>query len=288
METRTAQTQPVSQHISQISSVKADYSHITLTEEEAAAAIHEAKAKKDASLRMEAYKRKLYEKPIFKQLSYDELDAIIRQKYSVVDVMDKDFSQKVAAFKENRISPYILNDTNRTIYEQLCQYFTNDEGFELSGEHELGKGILLRGPIGCGKTTLMQMFSVNSFRPFDVLSCRVIADSYSKNGSDALYNFAGLQQAYAHQNYGHKEIGLCYDDLGTEEIKKNFGNEVNVMQDIIYKLYDNKNFGFFHCTTNLGSVDIAERYGERVKSRIFEMFNVISYPGEAKDWRTSK
>ncbi len=287
METRANEIQPVSQHISKISNVKADYSHITLTEAEEAAAIHEAKAKKDALLRMEAYKRRLYEKPVYKQLSYDELDAIVREKHHVVDVHDQNYSAMIERYREQKVLPFILNDTNRTIYEQLCQYFSNDEGFEMSDSLSLQKGILLRGPIGCGKTTLMQMFCVNSFRPYELISVRVIADSYSKNGSDALYNFSSLQRAYAQQNYGHTEIGLCYDDIGTENLKKNFGNEVNVMQDIVYKLYDLKNFSFFHGTTNLGSDGIEEMYGPRVKSRIYEMYNVISFPGTAKDWRIS-
>jgi hypothetical protein len=285
METRSNQALPIAQHTGQISSVKADYSHIQLTDEEIAAAIHAAKAKKDAELRMEQYKRRLFEKPVYQQLTYDELDAMVREKYSIVDVSDADFATRSLEFRKNGITPFILDDNNRTIYEQLCQYFTNDEAFELSGEYKLSKGILLRGPIGCGKTSLMQMFKVNSFRPFEVFSCRVIADNYSKNGPDALYHFSSLQAAYSHQNFGHKEIGICYDDLGTESSKKNFGNEVNVMQDILYKLYDQKNFGFFHCTTNLGSDNIEEIYGDRVISRIYEMYNVISYPSTAKDWR---
>lgn len=282
METRTSQTQQVSQHISKHFNVKADYSHITLTQDEIDEALHQAKAKKDAALNMEAYKKRLYAQPVYAQFNYDDLDAYVRKTHHVVDVAD---TALYNALKAEGKTPYILDKTNREIYEILCQYFSNDPSFELDGIHSLKKGILLRGPIGCGKTTLMRMFCVNTFRPYEVISCRVIADNYSKNGSDALYNFSSLQPAYAHQNFGHKEIGICYDDLGTEEQKKNFGNEVNVMQDIIYKLYDNRLFGQFHCTTNLGSKEIEEIYGPRVKSRVFEMYNVISYPTSAKDWR---
>lgn len=282
METRTNQTVPVSQHTSQISKVKADYSHIQLTQEEIDAALHDAKAKKSAALNMEAYRKRLYSQPVYEQFNYEQLDAYVRKNHSVVN---SDDLEGIRAIKAAGKVPYILDEGNREIYETLCQYFTNDPSFELDEKYSLKKGILLRGPIGCGKTSLMEMFMVNTFRPFEVISCRVIADQYSKNGSDALYGFSSLQAAYAHQNFGHKEIGICYDDLGTEEIKKNYGNEVNVMQDIIYKLYDNRNFGYFHSTTNLGSIDIAERYGDRVKSRVFEMFNVISFPASAKDWR---
>ncbi len=282
METRSAQTQPVSQHINQISKVKADYSHVVLTQEEIDEALHQAKAKKSAAMNMEAYRQRLYATPVYEQFSYEQLDAYIRKNHNVVNADDFEGISKI---KEAGNVPYILNEGNTEIYEVLCQYFSNDPSFELGEEYSLKKGILLRGPIGCGKTSLMQMFMVNTFRPFEVISCRVIADQYSKNGSDALYTFAALQPSYAHQNFGHKEIGFCYDDLGTEDNKKNFGNEVNVMQDIIYKLYDIKNFGFFHSTTNLGSADIAEIYGDRIKSRVFEMFNVISFPASAKDWR---
>jgi len=40
-----------------------------------------------------------------------------------------------------------------------------------------------------------------------------------------------------------------------------------------------------HATTNLAAKEIEELYGKRVRSRLREMFNLISFPAETKDKR---
>jgi len=242
----------------------ANYDHITLTAEEEAAAIHRAKGEKDARLKTEAYKKKLFEEPKYEVLDFDAL----KNKITVNN------------------PEFIIDDNNREIFELLCQYFSNDPGFELDGRYSFKKGILLFGPIGCGKTYLMRLLGVNSFRPYTMIACRSIADTYSKQGADTLYQYSEMQLAYKHQNYGHTHTGRCFDDLGTEDVKKNYGNEVNVMQDIIYKIYDNRLLGNFHLTTNLTGDEINSYYGPRVGSRMREMFNIIDFPINAPDRRS--
>lgn len=39
-------------------------------------------------------------------------------------------------------------------------------------------------------------------------------------------------------------------------------------------------------TTNLNAEELERLYGDRVRSRLREMFNLISFPPEAKDRRT--
>ncbi|KQC02069.1 hypothetical protein AQF98_00405 [Pedobacter sp. Hv1] len=241
----------------------ANYDHIELTHDEIDAALHYAKGQKDAKLKMEAYKRKLFEQPKYEVLDYEALRSMIITN-----------------------NPgFIIDNNNKEIFELLCQYFSNDPGFELDGRYSLKKGILLFGPVGCGKTFLMRLFGVNSFRPYSLISCRSIADQYSKIGSDSLIASSEKQLVYKHQYYGHESIGRCYDDLGTEELKKNYGNEVNVMQDIIYKVYDNMLIGHFHITTNLNSEEIENNYGTRIRSRMREMFNLLDFDVNAPDRR---
>lgn len=209
-----------------------------------------------------AYAAKLRHERGYKQLNFDELKELILSNYP----------------------EFVIDESNELIFDLLCMYFTNDPLFEMEG-YSFMKGIMLVGPVGCGKTSLMKMFAINSFRPFTLTPCRTIADEYVINGTPSLYQYSDLKTVYPQQNYGHSKIGQCFDDLGTEDDKKNFGNSVNVMADVILKLYDNKNYPNFHITTNIGGDEISDIYGDRVRSRMRQMFNVIKFDTTSKDRR---
>jgi DNA replication protein DnaC len=51
-----------------------------------------------------------------------------------------------------------------------------------------------------------------------------------------------------------------------------------------YDLFVNRKM-LTHITTNLSSSEIEELYGERVRSRMREMFNLIAFNESAKDKR---
>lgn len=170
-------------------------------------------------------------------------------------------------------------------YELLQWYFSKDSRFVDSG-YSLSKGLLLVGPVGCGKTTMMKAFSKNIYQSFTIISCRKIADEY-KN-SKPIYRYSDVSKNnFPHLYYGHSELGWCFDDLGTEEKKKNFGDELNVMEDIILNWYDKLTIGFnkIHITTNLYMDQIEEKYTARVRSRMRQMFNVIEFNEHSKDLR---
>lgn len=241
-----------------------NYDHIELTEEELAAAIHHAKSIKAAKLKEIEYAKKINSPKEYPRFNYDQLQEYLLRKHP----------------------NYIIDDKNREIFETLCLYFSNDPAFELQKDgFSFRKGIMLYGPIGCGKTSLMKMFAVNSFRPFALVSCRAVADSYAEEGAPALYRYADLKPVFPEQNFGIPEIGRCFDDLGTEEDKKNFGNQVNVMQDVLFKIYDNQLTGNFHVTTNIIGDEIDTHYGARIRSRMREMFNVLVFDEDAPDRR---
>lgn len=241
-----------------------NYDHIELTEEETAAAIHDAKSKKAARLKEIEYAKKISAPKVYPKFDYETLKSYVLKKHP----------------------GYIVDDSNREIFETLCLYFSNDPAFEMQGEgFSINKGVMLYGPVGCGKTSLMKMFAINSFRPFAIASCRSVADSYAVEGSPALYRYSGLQPVFPEQNFGIPEIGRCFDDLGTEDDKKNFGNQVNVMQDILFKVYDAGLMGNFHMTTNIIGQQIEEQYGARIRSRMREMFNVLIFDDSAPDRR---
>jgi len=70
-------------------------------------------------------------------------------------------------------------------------------------------------------------------------------------------------------------MGMCIDDLGTEDIKNHYGNKKNVIGDLIELKYAKKTTGIYlHGTTNLTAEQLKDFYGSRVTSRMREIFNL--------------
>ena len=79
----------------------------------------------------------------------------------------------------------------------------------------------------------------------------------------------------------------CFDDLGVEHVGRYYGKDCNVMGEILISRYDIfKQKGIkTHITTNLNADELQEKYGERVRSRMREMFNLISFDENSVDKR---
>lgn len=73
-----------------------------------------------------------------------------------------------------------------------------------------------------------------------------------KNGYEAINNFTQKQ------NFQSKLTGYCFDDLGTEQQIKHFGNDCNVMAEILISRYEHfvENKSITHITTNLSATEI--------------------------------
>ncbi len=176
----------------------------------------------------------------------------VKKKYSAEELSGL-FQQK-----------YQIFDETREIVWQMCLYFAQDNRCELN----LEKGLLLAGGVGCGKTTLMRFFANIQPNHYQMKSVREISYEYAEHGEMIL-------KSYSNGAY-------CFDDMGTESNKKHFGNESNVLEDIISNRYDSESLT--HITTNLRSEDIEEAYGIRVRSRLRSMVNLIDFKN-AKDLR---
>lgn len=246
-----------------------NYDHIVLTEEEQAEVLRLARKQKHHQQQAAAYREKISKPPMYGTMDFETL-------------------YKFALAKSKELIPwFVIDDAIRDIYNLLALYFSGDARFsDRDGTFSLDKGILLLGPLGCGKTSLMKSFTVNSFNAYSVVSCRKVGDDYSQLGADAIANYSNLIPVYAHQYFGQTGIGICFDDLGTESSRKHYGNELNVMAEIILNRYDNRQVkGKTHFTANLTTDQIESMYGARVKSRLREMCNVIEFSPSAQDRR---
>jgi energy-coupling factor transporter ATP-binding protein EcfA2 len=174
-------------------------------------------------------------------------------------------------------------ESDYPILHKLIAYFLKDEQACSQLNIDLEKGILLTGPIGCGKTTLINLmkFLTPSEHKFIVKPCRDISFEFIQDGYQIIHKYSKGKL------YQSEPRTYCFDDLGTENNLKYFGNECNVIAEILLNRYD-----LFiakklktHLTTNLSATEIETQYGNRVRSRLRSMLNLIAFDKTAPDKR---
>lgn len=176
-----------------------------------------------------------------------------------------------------------IHQEDHDLISKLLAYILKDEEICMKNGISLKKGILLTGPVGCGKTTLMNLLRL--FQPGDnryiMKSCRDVSFEFIQEGYAVILKYG--KQAFNQD----KPKMYCFDDLGTENNLKYYGNECNVMTEILLSRYDMfvSRQMITHITTNLNSSEIESLYGIRVRSRMREMFNLVSFEKEARDKR---
>lgn len=176
-----------------------------------------------------------------------------------------------------------IHQEDHDLISKLLAYILKDEEICMKNGISLKKGILLTGPVGCGKTTLMNLLRL--FQPGDnryiMKSCRDVSFEFIQEGYSVILKYG--KQAFNQD----KPKMYCFDDLGTENNLKYYGNECNVMTEILLSRYDMfvSRQMITNITTNLNSSEIESLYGIRVRSRMREMFNLVSFEKEARDKR---
>ena len=175
-------------------------------------------------------------------------------------------------------------DEDRPLITGLLAYFLQDADGAREKNLSLHKGILLTGPVGCGKTSLMTLLRL--FQPaenrFLLKSCREVSFEFIGEGYSVIHKYSKVSfNSGIYRSY-------CFDDLGTESNLKFYGNECNVMAEILLNRYDLfvREKTLTHITTNLNSSEIESIYGSRVRSRMREMFNLISFHQNSMDKRS--
>ena len=188
------------------------------------------------------------------------------------------------------IKGHLLFGKNFKIYKEdepllfkLCNYFIQDHYSCAQMGIDTNKGLLLSGPVGCGKTSLMKLLIhlAPHKTNYEIIPTRDIVFNFNAKGYDVLGKYNKTQ------NY-------CFDDLGVEPTGSHYAKECNVMGEILlsrYDLYIQSGFrqclrhSKTHITTNLNAKEIENRYGNRVRSRMRAMFNLISFETPSPDKR---
>jgi hypothetical protein len=88
------------------------------------------------------------------------------------------------------------------------------------------------------------------------------------------------------EDYGNGQY-FCFDDLGVEPIGRHYGKDCNVMGEILLSRHDLflKYKIKTHGTTNLNAKELEDKYGNRVRSRMRELFNLVGFDKGSKDKR---
>lgn len=174
-------------------------------------------------------------------------------------------------------------ETDHNLIFKLIAYFLKDEPTCCQFGINLNKGILLSGPVGCGKTSLLNImkYLTPTEHKFIVKPCRDISFEFIQDGYSIIHKYSKGRL------YESDPKIYCFDDLGLENNLKYYGNECNVMGEILlsrYDIYISKRIAT-HITTNLSASEIETNYGNRVRSRMREMLNLVAYDKTTKDKR---
>ncbi|TDN79348.1 hypothetical protein DET49_13811 [Salegentibacter sp. 24] len=177
------------------------------------------------------------------------------------------FGKKFKIYKEDK-----------AVLLKLCSYFIRDKENCKKYGIDIDKGILLSGPVGCGKTTLMKLLRhlVPNQRPYEMIPSRNVTFSFNHLGYKTI------------EDYGCTKF-FCFDDLGVEPPGRFYGKDLNVMGEVLlsrYELYLETNQKLkTHATTNLNAEELEKSYGNRVRSRMRELFNLVAFDESSGDKR---
>jgi energy-coupling factor transporter ATP-binding protein EcfA2 len=181
-----------------------------------------------------------------------------------------------------------IYNEDQPVIEKLLVYFLADRTRAKELDINLKKGIMLTGPVGCGKTTLMTLMRL-FLHPKDqhiMKPCRDITFEFIEEGFQIIHKY-GKASFQTIEGEVHPKP-YCFDDLGLESNPRHFGNECNIMAEILFSRYD-----LFisrgmqtHITTNLNSSEIEGIYNVRLRSRLREMMNLISFNKSSTDKRS--
>ncbi|WP_341840403.1 hypothetical protein [Chitinophaga caseinilytica] len=180
---------------------------------------------------------------------------------------------------------YSIHTVDQPCIQRMIAYFLQDQARAKEERIFLGKGLMLSGPVGCGKTALMQIFTAMSGGAFvpRIVSTRQVAMEYGRLGHEVIRKYSDL----AFDKETHLPVVYCFDGLGAESDMQYYGQTCNVMGEILLSRGDlaRPHNMLTHVITSLDAASLEKRYGKQVRSRMREMFNLVAFSANSADKR---
>jgi DNA replication protein DnaC len=231
-----------------------DYSTYPLTEIEQKEVLERLLAKKQSDIKAKEYFEKIKQEGRFSSITDEQLFRLILGRlYKLINI--------------NTRTKKMITEQNADIVRKLIPYLM---GFE-NELYDPNKGLLFIGGTGTGKTAIMTSIGDTPMGRFDLHSCELVADYYAE---DPTYFF---------NQYVNNPIqpNILFDDFGFETAKQQ-PFQKSVEEPMLIALVKRHELGLFRqtrITTNLNGDMIEKRYGQRLRSRLREMCNVIILNG---------
>lgn len=186
------------------------------------------------------------------------------------------FTQR-GVFREFEIDKH-----NKQVVRQMYYYL---QGNQEKCEWNIHKGIYLMGKVGCGKSVLMYAYLAIQ----DMLTHKITTSIHAKQLIDIITR-NGIESL--------KSCPLFIDEMGRENLEmRDYGNIVKPVVDLFSIRYE---FGGRTYATSNFTLDTLEaakdnngnikevRYGNFIRTRMDEMFNVVLLPGENRRLKWEK
>jgi len=208
-------------------------------------------------------------------------DINIVNSLKTIEIDVNDCKNAVKLILEKYCDGFTFDDNLSELYTNGVKYFTGQEC-----DWDLKKGLMIIGNVGTGKSLFMkamQIFTgyITKVNRFNIYTSRQVMNDFLVNGYESFDKYLFNENTSAQKNPYH----IAIDDIGRmDENVMNFGTKKNVIQEILadrYEIYKSHGKLTF-VTTNLNSEKLEEYYGEWIRSRAREMFNIIKITGKDK------
>ena len=175
-------------------------------------------------------------------------------------------------YNRNQNRDFVIDESNEPMIEQLYYYITNNTSFV----GDLNKGILLQGKYGCGKTIIMETYSL--------LHNHIVRKFCLNQPLFLFIKAVELQEQIVKQPAStFARRPLIIDEFGREsKTVQDYGNVSHPISELLSLRSD---VGVVtHGTTNftLNTLSTDEFYGGMIGDRLKAMFNFITLKGESR------
>lgn len=151
----------------------------------------------------------------------------------------------------------ITKDTIKWLdeYNEVANWLSNTKG----------KGLLMTGQCGTGKTLLLK-FAIPTI--FHIKKNRIVRFYHAKQS---------INKEVANEMTKQRIIAI--DDIGSETFLNNYGQKISIIHDII--LASEEENKTLLLTSNLTSKELEEKYDTRALDRLKKMCRIVNFKGKS-------